>query len=152
MQLRANQIMATNINPDSIPVDNTPLAPTNAYFVSHGSSQNPISDLTSSLVSVYTSSGPALEAATTLATSTPAPPRLFTIKKENLIGSHFSVKDNDGEQIAEWKCPMLSMHMGRTTLTFLGREEERGTLEMKPTGFGRKTEVRGFSHSSLFCI
>jgi hypothetical protein len=47
----------------------------------------------------------------------------------------------EGKEVAEWKCPILSMHMGRATVKFLTGEEAGGTVEVESTGFGRKAEV-----------
>jgi len=58
-----------------------------------------------------------------------------------LVGTKFSVKDGEGKEVAERKCPILSMHMGCATVKFLTGEEAGGLAEVESTGFRRKAEV-----------
>jgi hypothetical protein len=136
--------MTTSIKPEAIPLDlSSSLTPTRALFITHSNHQILlILDLTPSLTSIYTPEGLSLDVAANLATATPLPPVIYKLKKENLLGTHLSVRDGEGKEVAEWESPILSFHMGRTTVKFLDGEAEGETLEIQPTGFGRRSQVR----------
>ena len=140
--------------PELIPLDPSYiLEPTHALFLTHNKDSIFILDLTNSLSSLYfppKTDGEgkdfalALSVATTVASSTPAPATVWTVKRENLVGTRFVVKDGEGKEVAEWKCPILSLHMGRATVKFLsgaGAGEEKSVVDVESTGFGRKSEV-----------
>ena len=131
----------TTIKPEFIPLDlSTPLSPTHAFFITQTKHQTFILDLTPSLSSLFSLPSINLTAATNLATASPSPPTIYTLRKENLLGTHLSVKDGEEKGVAEWKSPILSLHMGRTTVTFHHNEREE-TVEIKPTSVGRRSEV-----------
>jgi hypothetical protein len=131
----------TTIKPEFIPLDlSTPLSPTYAFFITQTKHQTFILDLTPSLSSLFSPPSINLTAATNLATASPFPPTIYTLRKENLLGTHLSVKDGEGKDVAEWKSPILSLHMGRTTVTFHHDEREE-TVEIKPISVGRRSEV-----------
>jgi hypothetical protein len=151
--------------PEAIPIDpDHPLNPTHALFLTHNKDLTSILDFSSSLSSLYfppsegngdegkKEFGLALSVAATVATVSPAPPIVYTVKRENLVGTRFTVKDGKGKEVAEWKCPILSLHMGRATVKFLTGEQAGGIVEVESTGFGRKAEVCWARfHSLLFC-
>lgn len=79
------------------------------------------------------------------------------------------VLNGQGKEVAEWKSPILSFHMGTTRITFLHpdrhleagpepvtgveaehHEVEGEMVEVKPAGFGRRAEVRVFPF--CFCV
>lgn len=68
-----------------------------------------------------------------------APNTVFTLKKGNLVSTHLTVADKDGNHIADWKSPILSM--GKATLTFPDESEHSShPIEIKPLGVGRRAE------------
>jgi hypothetical protein len=127
-----------------VPIDtHTPLAPTRALSITHTKHHTIlIQDLTPSLSSLFSpSTGLAIEEATKLIDGTPAPPTLYTLKKENLLGSHMTVHDNEGKEVAEWKNPILSLHAGKITIKFLDAEVGQKMVEVNPIGHDRISEV-----------
>lgn len=126
-----------------VPIDtHTPLAPTHALSITHTKHHTIlIQDLTPSLSSLFSpSTGLAIEEATKLIDGTPAPPTLYTLKKENLLGSHMTVHDNEGKEVAEWKNPILSLHAGKVTIKFLDAEVGQKMVEVNPIGHDRISE------------
>jgi hypothetical protein len=97
-------------HPETIAVDpEHPLAPTHALFLTHNKDSTFVLDLTPSLGSLYfppedtdaakKEFGLALTVATTVAKVSPAPPTIYTVKKENLVGTKFIVKDGACTQL-----------------------------------------------------
>ncbi|KAF8848526.1 hypothetical protein BDZ45DRAFT_681159 [Acephala macrosclerotiorum] len=162
------------LKPENIPISvDSELSPTRAFYLLHHKHETSILDLTSDLVKLFTPAATPilnLVAAKNLATSasseTPYPPVLYTLHKQNLFGTHLKVKDVDQKEVAEWKSPIISLHMGRTTITFLHpdrhqeatsveegvqrveevtpqreqREVGGETVQVTPTGLGRRAE------------
>jgi hypothetical protein len=98
----ATQTKITHFKPETLPVDpSSPLDPTHALFLTHSKSEIFILDLTLSLSSLYFPPSPgakkdfglALSVATTVASAKPPPPTIYTVKRENLVGTKFRVKD-----------------------------------------------------------
>jgi hypothetical protein len=129
---------------ETVPLDTqTPLAPTHALSITHTKHHTIlIQDLTPFLSSLFSpSTGLAIEEATKLIDGTPAPPTLYTLKKENLLGSHMTVHDKEGKEVAEWKNPILSLHAGKVTIKFLDGEAGQKTVEVNSIGHDRISEV-----------
>jgi hypothetical protein len=128
--------------PETVPIDTSkPLKPTHALSITHTKHHTIIiQDLSPSLSSLYSKDGLAIEEATKLVDATPAPPTLFTIKKENLLGTHLTVHDQEGKEVAEWKNPILSLHASKVTIKFLGEQEQK-TVEVNPIGHDKISEV-----------
>jgi len=128
-------------NIETVPIDHSkPLKPTHALAITHTKHHTIIiQDLSPSLPSLYSKEGLAVEEATRLVDATPAPPVLYTLKKESLLGSHLIVNDKDGKEVAEWKNPILSLHAGKVTIKFLGEQEQK-TVEVNPIGHDRISE------------
>jgi len=128
--------------PGTVPVDvRQPLKPTHALSITHTKhGQIIIQDLTSSLPILFApTTGLAIEAATKLINATPAPPVLYTLKKENLLGTHLTATDKEGKEVAEWKNPILSFHASKVSIKFLG--EEQKTVDVNPIGHDKISEV-----------
>jgi hypothetical protein len=128
---------------ETVPLDTqTPLAPTHALSITHTKHHTIlIQDLTPFLSSLFSpSTGLAIEEATKLIDGTPAPPTLYTLKKENLLGSHMTVHDKEGKEVAEWKNPILSLHAGKVTIKFLDGEAGQKTVEVNSIGHDRISE------------
>jgi hypothetical protein len=137
---------------ETVPIDHSkPLTPTHALSITHTKHHTIIiQDLTPSISSLFSSKdGLAIEEATKLIDATPAPPTLYTLKKENLLGTHLTVHDKEGKEVAEWKNPILSFRAGKVTIKFLGEQEQK-TVEVNPIGHERISEVCPFS-SCLLC-
>jgi hypothetical protein len=146
------QAEAKKVEPqaETVPMDtHKPLTPTHAVSITHTKHHTIlIQDLTPSLSSLFSpSTGLAIEEATKLIDATPAPPTLFTIKKENLLGSHMTVHDKEGKEVAEWKNPILSLHAAKVTIKFLNGEVGQKTVEVNPIGHDRISEVCLFPFS-----
>jgi hypothetical protein len=133
--------------PETVPIDTShSLKPTSALSITHTKHHTIIvQDLTSSLDTFFSqSSGLSLESATHLLSTTPAPPTLYTLKRENLLGTHLTVKDREGKELAEWKNPILSLHAAKIAIKFLGEEGEK-TVVVNPISHERVSEVRAVS-------
>jgi len=136
----------------TVPVDvHQPLTPTHALSITHTKhGQIIIQDLTSSLPTLFApKTGIAIEEATKIVDGTPAPPVLYTLKKENFLGTHLTVNDKEGKEVAEWKNPILSFHANKVTIKFLGDAEQK-TVDVTPIGHDKISEVcPSFSHFVL---
>jgi len=123
-----------------VPIDHSnPLKPTHALSITHTKHKTIIiQDLSPSLPSLFTTNGLVIDEATKLIDATPAPPTLYTLKKENLLGTHLTVHDKEGKEIAEWNNPILTLHAGKITIKFLG--EEPNTVTVKPLSHERVSE------------
>jgi hypothetical protein len=157
---------------ENIPVSTTSqLLPNRAYYLLHHKNTTSILDLTPHINTLYTPShGLSLLAASNLATSSgePFPGVIYTLKKENIFGTHFTAKDDKGIEVAEWKSPILSLHKGETRITFLHPDEHHflasgngmmtpivedvrsetehrevpgEMVQVRPAGVGRRAEV-----------
>jgi len=160
--------------PEAIPVSTEwEFSPSRAFYLKHQKHDASIVDLTPDLAKVFESTlTPSLNLTAAQDLLIPAlnktstPQVIYTIHKENLLGTHMVVKDAEKKEVAEWKIPILTLHMGRTTITFLhperhqeappaaggvqrvedvtgteGRKEEAETLQVTPTGvLGKKAE------------
>jgi hypothetical protein len=127
---------------ETVPIDHSkPLTPTHALSITHTKHHTIIiQDLTPSLSTLFSAKdGLAIDEATKLIDATPAPPTLYTLKKENLLGTHLTVHDKDGKEVAEWKNPILSFHAGKVTIKFLGEQEQK-IVEVNPIGHERISE------------
>ena len=142
--------------PITAPVDTSqPLKPTHALSITHTKHHTIIiQDLTPSLSSLFShKNGLAIEEATKLIDATPAPPTVFTLKKENLLCTHLTAHDKEGKEVAEWKNPILSLHASKVTIKFLGQNEENKVVEVNPIGHDRVSEVCDFlSAGCLWCF
>jgi hypothetical protein len=139
---------------ETVPIDHSkPLTPTHALSITHTKHHTIIiQDLTPSLSTLFSAKdGLAIDEATKLIDATPAPPTLYTLKKENLLGTHLTVHDKDGKEVAEWKNPILSFHAGKVTIKFLGEQEQK-IVEVNPIGHERISEVRLFLSLLVGCI
>jgi hypothetical protein len=61
----------------------------------------------------------------------------------------------EGKEVADWKCPILSLHMGRATVRFLSGAGVEGeeVVDVEAVGFGRKAEVReSFLSPAVFLL
>jgi len=135
--------------PGTIPVDvRQPLKPTRALSITHTKhGQIIIQDLTSSLPTLFApTTGLAIEAATKLIDATPVPPVLYTLKKENLLGTHLTATDKEGKVVAEWKNPILSFHASKVSIKFLG--EEQKTVDVNPIGHDKISESFTFNNKN----
>lgn len=74
----------------------------------------------------------------------------YTMKKENLFGTHLVARQGgeSGKELAEWKSPFLSLSGGGTTkIKFLeGSEDGKGEVKVKLAG--RRAEVSVWERSS----
>lgn len=140
---------------ESVPIDtHKPLTPTHALSITHTKhGQIIIQDLTPSLPSLFSpSTGLAVEEATKLIDGTPAPPTLYTLKKENFLGTHMTVHDKEGKEIAEWKNPILSLHAGKVTIKFLDGEVGQKLVEVNPIGHDAISEVCLLPFLIIYCV
>jgi hypothetical protein len=140
------QAEAKKVEPqaETVPLDtHKPLTPTHALSITHTKHHTIlVQDLTPSLSSLFSpSTGLAIEEATKLIDGTPAPPTLYTLKKENLLGSHMKVHDKEGKEVAEWRTPILSLHASKVTIKFLDGEVDQKTVVVNPIGHDRISEV-----------
>ncbi|CZR56410.1 uncharacterized protein PAC_06298 [Phialocephala subalpina] len=172
--LNSPTMSAHPLKPENIPLSmDSELSPTRAFYLLHHKHDTSILDLTSDLVKLFSpTASPSLNlvAAKNLATfassETPYPPILYTLHKENLFGTHLRVRDVDQKEVAEWKSPIISLHMGQTTIKFLHPERHQDavvpvieaerveemtehpeatqvggeTVQVTPTGMGRRSE------------
>lgn len=132
----ATSAKTTLPKPDTVPIDTSkPLTPTHALSIIHTKHHTIlIQELTPHLPELFTAtSNLSLEAGQKLIESTPAPPNLFTLKKENLLGTHLTVHDKEGKEVAEWRNPVLSLHAAKITIKFLDGEGEKA-VEVIPVG------------------
>jgi hypothetical protein len=139
--------------PVTAPVDTSqPLKPTHALSITHTKHHTIIiQDLTPSLSSLFSHKhGLTIEEATKLIDATPAPPTVFTLKKENLLCTHLTAHDKEGKEVAEWKNPILSLHASKVTIKFLGQNEENKLVEVNPIGHDRVSEVCDFFSAGCF--
>lgn len=138
------QPQAKKVEParETVPIDHSnPLKPTHALSITHTKHKTIIvQDLSPSLSSLFTKDGLVIEEATKLIDATPAPPTLYTVKKENLLGTHLTVHDKEGKEVAEWNNPILTLHAGQVTIKFLG-EQDQNTVTVKPVSHERLSEV-----------
>jgi len=114
--------------PETVHIDTSkPLTPTHALSITHTKQHTIlIQDLTPHLPELFTAtSNLSLEAAQKLIEANPAPPILFTLKKENLLGTHLTVHDKEGKEVAEWKSPFLNLHAAKITIKFLDGQGEK---------------------------
>ena len=136
-----------SIKPETIPVDTDyPLSPTRAFYIQHNKATTSVFSLTDSLPLVYShANGSDVEKGHALATETPSPPIVYTMKRENFFGTHLVARDEDGKDIAEWKSPFISLYAGTTKIKFLENvdgEETKGTeIKVKPASFLKRAEV-----------
>jgi len=132
-----------SLKPESIPIDTTaPLSPTHAFHIQYIKSSISILDLSPHLATIFSSEeGPSFEKAQAL--TTPSAPPVYTLKKNNLLGTHVSVTSGEGKDIAEWRSPIISLKMGTTAIKILPSElnGEAENVEIKPVGIGRRAEV-----------
>jgi hypothetical protein len=113
-----------------------PQTPTHAYLITHtqkaAKKDTEIHDLSSQISAVYSASaGPSLSDATSQVASNPTPP-VYTLHKDNLLGTHFTLRDGEGTEVAEWKNPVASVHFGhRVQMRFMDPEHKgvEGHLE-----------------------
>lgn len=124
------------------PVSTLPRTPTHAYLIIHtqkGTSKDTqIHDLSPSISTIYSPvTGFSLPTATSLVTSTPTPTTpLYTLHKDNILGTQFSLHDVSGVEIAEWKNPVASVYMGhRVQLRFMDPEHKATGLEAHLQGW-----------------
>ena len=72
-------------------------------------------------------------------TSSSPPKPLYSLKKENILGSKISVKDGEGTNVAEWSNPITSL--GKNKFTFLAESPHSShDIEIKSLGVGRRAE------------
>lgn len=143
----------TALNPDKIPLDPTPLKPTHAFYISHQPKPNnritKVYSLTASLAALYTQEkgGNVSEAHKLTLLGDERPKVAYTMKKENLFGTHLVARQGgeDGKEFAEWKSPFLSLSGGGTTkIKFLeGSPEGKGEVKVKLAG--RRAEVSAWN-------
>ncbi|KAH7317780.1 hypothetical protein BKA65DRAFT_515178 [Rhexocercosporidium sp. MPI-PUGE-AT-0058] len=129
------------LKPENVPIDLTSSpSPTHAFYIHQLANSTHITSLTSDLASVFSpKEGILIDAATNLITSTVTTPA-FATKNENLLGTHFSVTNAIGYEVAEMICPLFSWNMGMTTIVI--KSEDQGEMvEIKPIGFGRRAQV-----------
>jgi hypothetical protein len=130
--------------PQTVPIDTSkPLTPTHALSITHTKHHTIlIQELTSHLAELFTAtSNLSLEEAQKLIEATPAPPTLFTLKKENLLGTHLTVHDKEGKEVAEWRNPVLNLHAAKITIKFLDGQGEKA-VEVIPIVDEKISEVR----------
>jgi hypothetical protein len=104
-------------NAFTIPLDlNHPLNPTRALAIhlpSTLTSHHPstIQDLTTRLPALYSPTlgitNEHLLSAHKASIISPPPPTDYLLEKQNLIGTHLAVLDAEGNEVAEWRLPML---------------------------------------------
>jgi len=138
-----------------IPVDVIhPLEPTRALaihlpapLITHHPSQ--IQDLTSRLPSLFSRNlgitDENLLSAHKASTLSPPPPIRYVLEKQNLLGTHLAILDAEGNEIADWKHPLLTLGFGsgKTEIKFPG---ENKNLEIKKVDESRGKEKSGSSH------
>jgi hypothetical protein len=152
----AKTVSGKSDKPETAKIDKShSLTPTHALSITHTKHHTIIiQDLTPSLSSIFSpASGLSLDVATKLVSTDPAPPTLYTLKKENLLGTHLTVKNREGKEVADWKNPILSLHAAKVTIKFLGEEGEK-TVVVNPIRTENISEVRAKSfYKSLvvFC-
>lgn len=142
--------------PAKIPVDeSSPLKPTHAFYITHQKHQIQVQSLTEHLSDLYTrEKGPNLHAARDLIEVANPPAVSYTLKKENLFGSHVIAKDGDGKEVAEWKHPIWTLKAGLTIIKFLpgseGPDSKEEEVKIQLAGSGRKAE--SFVHNDVTFI
>ncbi|KAE8447082.1 hypothetical protein EG329_011066 [Mollisiaceae sp. DMI_Dod_QoI] len=142
-----------------IPIDvNHPLEPTRALAIhlpaplkTHHPSQ--IQDLTPRLPTLFSRTlGIADEnllSAHKASIMSPQPQIRYTLEKQNLLGTHLAILDVEGNEIADWKQPVLSLGIGNSKMEirFPGEGEK---LEIKrvtgSTDKGKVGHGLGYSH------
>src|SRR4051794_24642039 len=130
-----------------LPISTThPFKPTLAFYLHTSKSTRAVLDLTPQLLPVHPSSltpflsHDIIDRAKTLHISSDAPAPIFTLHKENLLGTHLIVKDGEGVQVGEWRSPVLNY--GTTTIKFPASSEHSETdIQVKPVGVFRRAEV-----------
>ena len=135
---------ANALKPQTVPIDTSkPLTPTHALSITHTKHHTIlIQELTPHLAELFTATANlSLEEAQKLIETTPAPPTLFTLKKENLLGTHLTVHDKEGKQVAEWKNPILNFHAAKIAIKFLNGQGEK-VVEVIPIADEKISEVR----------
>jgi len=134
-----------HFKPEDIPVDLTfSLTPTHAFYIQRLINDTHITSLTSDLNKMFSpEEGISIDTATKLVDSKVITP-VYAIRNENLLGTHVSVTNEVGEEIAEMKCPLWSWNMGTTTIVIVGAsgEDQGEVVEIKPVRFGRRAQVR----------
>jgi hypothetical protein len=106
----------------SLPLDlNHPLSPNRALAIHLRSplttlKPSSIQDLTSRLPSLYSPTegitNEHLLAARKATIVSPSPPIDYVLEKQNVIGTHLAILDAEGNELAEWRLPILKLLKG----------------------------------------
>ncbi|KAE9371336.1 hypothetical protein N431DRAFT_426003, partial [Stipitochalara longipes BDJ] len=109
-------------NAFNLPLDlNHPLSPNRALSIHLPSpltthKPSSIQDLTSRLPSLYSPTqgitNEHLLSAHKATIASPSPPINYVLEKQNLIGTHLAILDAEGNEIAEWRLPILRLGRG----------------------------------------
>ncbi|KAH7327463.1 hypothetical protein BKA65DRAFT_510647 [Rhexocercosporidium sp. MPI-PUGE-AT-0058] len=124
-----------------------PQTPTHAYLITHtqkaAKKDTEIHDLSAQISAVYSAStGPSLSDATSQVALNLTLP-IYTLHKDNLLGTHFTLRDGEGTQVAEWRNPIASVHLGhRIQIRFMDPEHKgvEGHLEGWSESFANETK------------
>ena len=120
------------------------LKPTHALSITHTKHHIIlVHDLSASLTDLFSpKDGISLDNASKFVAATLAPKMVYTIKKENLLGTHLTARDEAEKEVAEWKNPLLSLYATKVVIKFLDGEEQTN-VELDPIeGNDGYSEVR----------
>ncbi len=139
----------------SLPLDlNRPLSPTRALAIQLPSLLNThrpssIQDLTSRLPSLFSpTQGITTEnllSAHKASILTPSPPVRYLLERQNLIGTHLAILDAEGNEVAEWRLPILRFGRGVgdvVEVKFPRGSGEAEVMEMRRVVEGKENQGR----------
>jgi hypothetical protein len=146
------------VNGFDIPTDSThPLEPNRALAIrlpaphaTHRPSE--IHDLTPRLQTLFsTASGITDEnllSAHKASIVSPPPQIRYSLERQNLLGTHLAILDVEGNEIANWKHPILSLGVGSgtTEITFPREGEKPTKIEIKKVVDSKGKEKTGYLH------
>jgi hypothetical protein len=150
--------MASNtplVNTFDIPTEsNHPLEPTRALAVhlpSPPSTHQPstIQDLTPRLQTFFSTASRIADenllSARKASIVSPRPQTRYSLERQNLLGTHIAILDIEGNEIANWKRPILSLGAGggMTEITFPRVGEEAEKLKIRKVVDSKGKEKTG---------
>jgi hypothetical protein len=147
----ATQIATTYPNAFNLPLDlNHPLSPNRALAIHLPSpltthKPSSIQDLTTRLPSLYSPTqgitNEHLLSAHKATIVSPSPPIDYVLEKQNLLGTHLAILDAEGNELAEWRLPVLRFRRGVGNVVEV--KFPRGGGEAEVMEMRRLTEGKG---------
>ncbi|KAH8792789.1 hypothetical protein F5882DRAFT_399516, partial [Hyaloscypha sp. PMI_1271] len=147
----ATQIPTTYPNAFNLPLDlNHPLSPNRALAIHLPSpltthKPSSIQDLTTRLPSLYSPTqgitNEHLLSAHKATIVSPSPPIDYVLEKQNLLGTHLAILDAEGNEVAEWRLPILRFRRGVGNVVEV--KFPRGGGEAEVMEMRRLTEGKG---------